>query len=168
MLRDWWWSAAACCARLRRLPSLLNPGDTSAHPAMLVDSVVCCAEHYSCRQCGAVRHLPDYHPVQLMLAVQSLYYDGANARPSLLTPGPCRYRALVRDADAHKSQAAEAATAAKRYAGEYQTQMKEAQIHGDRHKELWREAEMYAPSPVLSGCSHIAPIPSLLSARCCT
>ena len=51
----------------------------------------------------------------------------------------------MRDADAHKAHAAEAATAAKRYAGEYQTQMKEAQVHGDRHKELWREAEMYAP-----------------------
>ena len=70
----------------------------------------------------------------------------------------------MRDADAHKAQAADAATAAKRYAGEYQTQMKEAQIHGDRHKELWREAEMYAPSPV-SICNHIPPImPSLLSA----
>ena len=56
----------------------------------------------------------------------------------------------MRDADSHKAHAAEAATAAKRYAGEYQNQMKEAQIHGDRHKELWREAEMYAP-PAMQG-----------------
>lgn len=53
-----------------------------------------------------------------------------------------RYRALVREADGHKAQGAEAANAAQRYTGEYQEQMKEAKLHGDRHKELWREAEM--------------------------
>ena len=85
----------------------------------------------------------------------------------LLDPGPplpwqtafvlscwqCRYRALVREADGHKAQGADAANAARRYTGEYQEQMKEAKLHGDRHKELWREAEMYA----LLACTLVQP-----------
>ena len=52
-----------------------------------------------------------------------------------------RYKQLVSKADREAQEAADAAKVAKRYGGQYQKELAEAELHGDKHAALWREAQ---------------------------
>ena len=55
-----------------------------------------------------------------------------------------RYKALMDEADVHAAKGSEAAAAAKKALADFENLRKEAQLHGDRHAQLWQEAMQYA------------------------
>ena len=52
-----------------------------------------------------------------------------------------RFKDLLKRADQEGAAAAQDAHKVKKHAEEYQTALKEAELHGDRHEQLWHEAQ---------------------------
>ena len=56
-----------------------------------------------------------------------------------------RYKALMLEADTHQATGKEAAATAKKALADFENLRKEAQLHGDRHAQLWHEAMQCVP-----------------------
>lgn len=79
-----------------------------------------------------------------------------------------RFKNLLKQADREGFAATQDAQAVKRHAEEYQTALREAELHGDRHEQLWHEAQECAPSCQAQPCVPWEPLATCVLCTSCS